>query len=105
MNILKEESMKNLIRTIFHILSLHSSDPARAWIDWSYIQNLFLTVGVNINDFRTDAHWRFENMTLGKFIKMMFVYTIRFKQGACSACGTKVLDTMFGAIGFDSNHW
>lgn len=49
---------------------------------------------------------RFRKDGLGRFLKRMLCYTLRFKQTGCACCGTLIgINTLFGALGFESNHW
>ena len=104
-DILDCDKMKSLICLIFQILSSHTRSKIRKQCTLEHVVKMFRAVDIDIYDFRDDIDEKFEKYELGVFLKMMLVYTIRKKQGACACCGREVEDFLFGAIGFESNHW
>ena len=104
-DILDSPKMKQLISLIFIIISSDYRSSIRRDCTLEKVAEMFRAVDININDFRDDIDAKFEKYGLTKFLQMLLVYTFRKKQGACACCGRKVEDFLYGAIGFESNHW
>jgi len=108
-DILKDKKMETLIALIFKVISFGSNDSRRNEYDLDHIVGMFKAVGVNIYDFYGGVEKleeRFDKDDLGRFLKRMLMYTLRFKQTGCACCGKLIGDdTLYGALGFESNHW
>ena len=116
--ILQCDKMRALIAVIHIIItSGYTSSYYRAMNDLTAVEMLFQQVGVDIHNFRDDIRdtfdengvlvpGRFRKDDLSRFLKRMLCYTLRFKQTGCACCGTLIgIKTLFGALGFESNHW
>ena len=109
-DLLKLPLMKRLIQTIFILSTLPNRDSKRDKIDYDYVKLMFSRFGgVDISSFREEEEEQLKemlgDMKLNEFMHMMFVYTARYKQERCACCGRDIIDSVFGAIGFESNHW
>ena len=114
--ILKDNKMKAVCWYILTVSSFGSNDGRRNNITLKKIIKLFKSAGCDIRPFRggKDKDEQEKNLTayyekhennISYFLTAMFVYTIRCKQGACAVCGKVIEDLLFGALGYESNHW
>ena len=104
-DILKDCRISALAWNIFQWTSLHTRDKRRDKLSFQFIVNCFGAVGVDLFKFRPDLADVFEKWELSCFLHMAFIYTVRNKQGACAKCGMLILDHLFGAVGYESNHY
>ena len=114
--ILKDNKMKAVCWYILTVSSFGSNDGRRNNITLKKIIKLFKSAGCDIRPFRggKDKDEQEKNLTayyekhennISFFLTAMFVYTIRCMQGACAVCGKVIEDLLFGALGYESNHW
>ena len=103
LDILLDQKIRSLVFTIFTLVKL--PPQYKHAFTYQFVVGCFLKAGVDISIFRDDMEEQFKNRELGDFLKMNVVYTFRYKQTGCAKCGRKIDDFMFGAVGYQSNHY
>jgi len=97
--IYSREGIQELIKELLQILSLGPTNSLRGKLSsLEYLVELFRektayttngekVEGVDLHEFRHDLVAYYETRPLGKFIKCMFLFTMRYLQGGCVKCG------------------
>jgi hypothetical protein len=101
--ILKEKEVKMLLHAATKIVQIGPNSDTRKTVTIQSIVNLFvgLTFGC-IERFHPETFKTSQKPN--RFVIENFLYLMREKQCACARCGIVITDTMFGAIGFESDH-